>query len=97
MIPRPVASAIIVLVTIVWAANFCAQFLVEGYEPDVAINGIFMGIVGAALAFSRKGNQPQPPAVESPPTEEIPAVPAPPAPPPPPEISGRHARKDDPG
>jgi hypothetical protein len=93
VIPRPVASAIIVLVTIVWAANFVAQFLVEGYEPDVAINGI----VGAALAFSRKGNQPQPPAAESPVTEEIPAVPAPPAPPPPPEISGRHARKDDPG
>ena len=54
MLPRPLASAIIVVVTIVWAVNFIAQFIVPEYQPDVAINGIFMAIVGGALALSRK-------------------------------------------
>lgn len=54
MIPRPLATAIIVVVTIVWAANFAAQFVVADYSPDVAINGIFMAVVGGALALSRR-------------------------------------------
>lgn len=61
LLPRPVASAIIVVVTAVWAANFALQFLVADYEPDVSINAIFMGIVGGALALSRKGDPPPPP------------------------------------
>jgi hypothetical protein len=56
MISKPLASAIIVIVTLVWAINFAAQFIVDGYSPDVAINGIFMAIVGGALALSRRGN-----------------------------------------
>lgn len=56
MIPRPLATAIIVVVTLVWAANFAAQFVVADYSPDVAINGIFMAIVGGALALSRRGS-----------------------------------------
>jgi hypothetical protein len=54
MIPRPLASAIIVLVSVIWAANFVLQFIVPEYHPDVTINGIFMAIVGGALALSRK-------------------------------------------
>ena len=54
MIPKPLATVIIVVVTIVWAVNFAAQFVVTGYEPDVSINGIFMAIVGGALALSRR-------------------------------------------
>lgn len=57
MIPKPVASAIIVLVTIIWAANFVAPIVLPEYKPDVTINGIFMGIVGAAFAFGRKGTE----------------------------------------
>lgn len=56
MIPKPLATAIIVIVTLVWAINFGAQFLIDDYSPDVAINGIFMAIVGGALALSRRGN-----------------------------------------
>lgn len=54
MIPKPLATAIIIVVTVVWAINFGAQFIIEGYSPDVAINGIFMAIVGGALALSRR-------------------------------------------
>lgn len=54
MLPKPLATAIIVIVTVVWAANFVAQFIVDSYEPDVAINGIFMAVVGGALALSRR-------------------------------------------
>jgi hypothetical protein len=54
MLPRPLASAIIVLVSVIWAANFVLQFIVSEYHPDVTINGIFMAIVGGALALSRK-------------------------------------------
>lgn len=54
MLPRPLASAIIVLVSVIWAANFVLQFIVPEYHPDVTINGIFMAIVGGALALSRK-------------------------------------------
>lgn len=54
MIPKPLASAIIVLVSIVWSCNFFMQFLVTTYHPDITLNGIFMGIVGGALALSRK-------------------------------------------
>lgn len=55
MIPRPLATVIIIVVTLVWAVNFAAQFIVADYSPDVAINGIFMAIVGGALALSRPG------------------------------------------
>jgi hypothetical protein len=54
MLPRPLATAIIVLVSLVWAANFIAQFIVDGYHADVTLNGVFMAIVGGALALSRK-------------------------------------------
>lgn len=57
MLPRPLATAIVVIVTIVWAINFGAQFIVDAYKPDVAINGIFMAIVGGALALSRRDNK----------------------------------------
>lgn len=53
MIPRQLASGIIVLVSIVWAANFFLQFVVATYKPDVTLNGVFMAIVGGALALSR--------------------------------------------
>jgi len=54
MIPKPLASAIIILVSFVWACNFFMQFLITTYHPDITLNGIFMGIVGGALALSRK-------------------------------------------
>jgi len=54
MIPRSLATAIVVLVSVIWAANFVLQFVIPSWHPDVTINGIFMGVVGTALALSRK-------------------------------------------
>jgi len=48
------AYAIVVLVTVIWAANFVIQFIVTTYKPDPLIHTAFMAIVGAAFAFSRK-------------------------------------------
>lgn len=60
MIPRPLATAIIIVVTLVWAVNFAAQFIFEDYSPDVAIHGIFMAVVGGAMALSRRDNRKDP-------------------------------------
>lgn len=70
LLPKPLAYAIMGLVTLVWAVNFAAQFVVEGYQSDPLIHGIFMGIVGGAMALSRKpgnhgGDGPAPPPVPS--------------------------------
>jgi hypothetical protein len=55
VIPKPLANAIIGIVTVVWSANFIAQFVPGlGYHPDPAIHGVFMAVVGGALALSRK-------------------------------------------
>lgn len=69
LLPKPLAYAIMGLVTLVWAVNFAAQFFVEGYTSDPLIHGIFMGIVGGAIALSRKaGNSPgEGPAPPTPP------------------------------
>lgn len=50
--------AVIAVVTAVWAGNFVASLIpAMDYEPDQAINGIFMVIVGAMFAIgARNGN-----------------------------------------
>lgn len=54
-LPTWLASSIVAGVTLIWAMNFLAQFVVDGWEPDVSINGVFMAVVGAALALGRGG------------------------------------------
>lgn len=54
MLPRHLASAVVVVVTIIWAANFLLQFIVTTYKPDPILHGVFMSLVGGALALSRK-------------------------------------------
>lgn len=53
------ATVIIVVVTLVWVVNFFARFVVPGYQPSEAINGIFMAIVGSIFAFKgrRRGRR----------------------------------------
>lgn len=53
MIPGPLAHAVIVLVCVVWAANFAAPFVLPTYVSDPQLNLVFMSIVGGALALSR--------------------------------------------
>lgn len=83
LLPKRLAQAIIVLVSVVWTANFSLQFVPAlDWHPDASINGIFMAVVGGALALSRKdkgdggkgdggkgdtGERPEPPAPPEPP------------------------------
>jgi hypothetical protein len=46
-----VRYGIIVVVTMVWVANFVAKFVVEGYEPSVGVDGVF-GIIAGYLFLS---------------------------------------------
>lgn len=78
-LPKPLAHAIIGLVSVVWAVNFAAQFFVTDYRSDPLIHGIFMGIIGGALALSRKS----------------PDVPPPPGPPPPDKVTPDNGRAAD--
>lgn len=59
MLPKPLAVAIVCLVTLVWLANFAAQFLVPGYQVDGWVHAIFLSVVGTALGLSRKGGAPE--------------------------------------
>lgn len=54
MLPKPLAASILIVVTIVWAANFVAQFVIANYQPDPILHGVFMSLVGGALALTRQ-------------------------------------------
>lgn len=55
MLSPRTTQIIVGLVSAVWAINFVAGLVMETYDADQAINGIFMAIVGGALALgSRK-------------------------------------------
>jgi hypothetical protein len=49
-------TAVIATVTVIWAVNFGAGFVVEDYEADQAINAIFMAIVGGLFALGARKN-----------------------------------------
>ena len=52
-----VRNTIIAVVTTVWAVNFTAGLAVEDYEPDQAINAIFMAIVGGLFAIGARNEK----------------------------------------
>lgn len=63
MIDSRTRTAIIYVVTGVWAINFGAGLVVNGYHPSESINGIFMAIVGGlfALGAREKSDKHDPP------------------------------------
>lgn len=51
-------TAVIVLVAIVWAANFTAPIFVRDYKPAPELNVAFMAIIGVLTAsYNKKGQQ----------------------------------------
>lgn len=56
MINKRLGNVVIVLICVIWAANFGAQFIVSDYQPDPTINMIFMGIVGGLFALQSRRN-----------------------------------------
>lgn len=57
MISDRTATFIIVVVTVFWAANILMGMIpATGYKPSESINGIFISVVGGALALRAKGS-----------------------------------------
>ena len=55
MLTDKTRTTVIAVVTTVWAANFVAGLIPAlEYEPDQAINGIFMAIVGGLFALGAR-------------------------------------------
>lgn len=53
--PDRLRYSIIVVVAVIWVCNFIAGLIPPlGYDPSESINGIFMGVVGGALALGAK-------------------------------------------
>lgn len=90
MIPKPLGVAIVTLITVVWIANFGAQFLVPGYQVDGWVHTIFLSVVGGALAFSSKSSSSPPGEPGEPPPTVAEGEPPPPPPPPAPPTAGVH-------
>lgn len=53
MLPRPLVTALAVLISIAWAANLLVGFLYPG-RSDPALNAIFAIVVGAVFALGRR-------------------------------------------
>jgi hypothetical protein len=63
-------TAVIAVVTLVWLINFVAGLIPSvDYEPDQAINGIFMAIVGGLFALGAREARHQTPPPPPPPAE----------------------------
>lgn len=56
MIPKSLASGIIVVVTIVWVANFALPLINPNWHSDPVLHGVFMSLITGALALSKKGD-----------------------------------------
>lgn len=62
MLPNKVATAIIVMVAVMEAVNFAAQFIAPlHYTSDPSVHAIFGAIVGGALALRGRGGGAHPP------------------------------------
>lgn len=67
-IPQPIANAIIIGLSVLFAINYLATFVIPGWRPDPAIYGAFMGIVGGSFMLSTVGGKKGPKhAAQSPP------------------------------
>lgn len=58
MISDRTKTAVIGVVTVIWAGNILAgMFQLNGYQPSESINGIFLAVVGGAFALGAKSNK----------------------------------------
>lgn len=64
-----VRNGIILIVAVVWGANFIAPIFVKGYSPAPELNVAFMAIIGALTQI--KTREPKAPRRHSDDTEEL--------------------------
>lgn len=57
MLPPRVLTGICILVAVIWATSTLWDMASKDYEPDPAINAIFGGTIGTALAIGRKDDR----------------------------------------
>lgn len=55
MLNNTARTALIFLISAVWAVNFTAPIFVKGYKPPAEVNVVFMGVVGALVAGYKNG------------------------------------------
>lgn len=60
-IPPVLANSIIVLVALMFGANFFAVFFIPGWKPDPFIYGVFTTIMGGSYMLSKSGKNGTPP------------------------------------
>lgn len=51
-------TAVIVLVSVVWAINFTAPVFIVGYKPAPELNVAFMAIIGILTSTYKKDEKP---------------------------------------
>lgn len=68
MIPKYLLTAIVVVVSVVFLADFAAQFVIADYQSNPAVVGVFGLIAGAAFTLAQRqgGKDPDPPAGDKP-------------------------------
>lgn len=50
-------TALLVMISVVWAVNFTAPLIEHNYKPPPEVNMAFMGVVGYLTAtYQRKGS-----------------------------------------
>jgi hypothetical protein len=57
MLSRKMRTIVVLVVTGIWATNIVAGILMDSYEADQAVNGIFMAIVGGVFALGTRGGK----------------------------------------
>ena len=49
-----VRTALLAIITAVWVVNFAAGFVVADYNPSESVNAVFMLVIGAIFALSKR-------------------------------------------
>lgn len=57
LLPKWLANFVVILISLVWAANFFAQFVIPTYEFKESIQGLFGLVIGGAFALSRRDDK----------------------------------------
>lgn len=58
---------VIVVITVVWAVNFLAGVVIDGWQGATGVNAVMMAAIGLlGAARFRQGQTPEPPAEEPP-------------------------------
>lgn len=84
MVPKPVVVFIVIVVTLLLAADILGQFVIPGHTASPVIDGGLVALLGATVTGA-KGPRPEEPSTPPPSTAPLPTA----------ETPGRHHRGED--